>query len=70
MSRFDEKELRRPSFATLLMFPIRRIEAELKGTADIYPKEVKTIIEKLGHSWFCEELWTTFFETKSPETSN
>jgi hypothetical protein len=70
MSRFDENELRRPSFAALLMFPIRRVEAELNGTADIYPIEVKTIVEKLGHSWFCEELWTNFFESKSPKTSS
>ena len=70
MSRFDENELRRPSFAAMLMFPIRRVEAELNGTADIYPIEVETIVEKLGHSWFCEELWTNFFESKSPKTSS
>ena len=65
MSRFDETELRRPSFAAMLTFPIRRIEAELKGTAHLYPKEAETIAKRLGHSWFCEELWANFFRTTS-----
>ena len=62
MSRFDETELRRPCFYDFLLFPVRRLQAELNGTAHIYPPEVQQTVLSLGHSRFSEDLWRTFFD--------
>lgn len=61
MSRFDENELRRPCFYDFLLFPVRRLQAELNDDAFIYPTEVREMAVKLGHPWFSEDLWNSFF---------
>ena len=61
MSRFDENELRRPCFHDFLLFSIRRIEAELDGSAHVCPEEVRQVASNLGHPWFSEDLWHSFF---------
>ena len=62
MSRFDETELRRPCFYDFLLFPVRRLQAELNGKADRYPQEVQQTVSLLGHTWFSNDLWRTFFD--------
>ena len=62
MSRFDETELRRPCFYDFLLFPVRRLQAELNCTADRYPLEVQQTVSRLGHTWFSKDLWRTFFD--------
>lgn len=61
MSRFDENELRRPCFHDFLLFSFRRVEAELNGSAHVYPEEVRRTAIHLGHPWFSEDLWHSFF---------
>ncbi len=61
MSRFDENELRRPCFYDFLLLSIRRIEAELKSNAQVYPREVRQTTDRLGHSYLSEKLWHAFF---------
>ena len=61
MSRFDKNELRSPCFHDFLTFSIRRIETELDGSAHVYPEEVRQVVSKLGHPWFSEDLWHSFF---------
>jgi len=62
MGRFDVDELRRPSFSEFLLFPLRRIQAELNGTAHVFPDELRDLNLRLGYAWFNEQFWFDFFE--------
>jgi hypothetical protein len=62
MRQFRESELRRPSFRDFLLFPIRRIQAELAGTAEVFPDELRSITLQLGHAALDEPFWHRFFD--------
>lgn len=61
--RVDPKEFLQPSGHDILFFPYRRIQAELTGTANHYPDDVRQVAERLGHARFSEKTWFTWFAT-------
>jgi hypothetical protein len=60
----DPKEFLQPSGHDILVFPYRRIQAELTGTANRYPNDVRRVAERLGHARFSEKTWFTWFATE------
>lgn len=62
MRQFRENELRRPSFHDFLLFPVRRIQAELAGTAGGFPDALRSIRLQLGHAFLDEPFWHRFFD--------
>ncbi len=63
MRQFRENELRRPSFHDFLLFPVRRIQAELAGTSEVFPDELRSITLQLGYAVLNESFWRRFFDS-------
>ena len=59
--QFNQDQIRHPSFSHLLHFSIRRIEAEINGTASDFPQDVQETCTGLGHAWFSADRWHRFF---------
>lgn len=63
----DPKEFLEPACQDILVFPYRRIQAQIEGSQAIFPHDVRIITSRLGHAYFSEETWHRWFS--DPNTS-
>ena len=64
--KVDPTEFLKPACHDILLFPYRRIRAEIEGSQAIFPQDVRIMTNRLGHACFSEETWHNWFKDPQP----
>lgn len=57
----DPAEFLKPACHDILVFPYRRIQAQIEGSQANFPEDVRLITNRLGHACLSEETWHNWF---------